>query len=125
MQNFKILIILLTFLFFIAAPATAADVTFEWDANTEPDLAGYKLYSGNESGVYDPATVVDVGKVTTHVLSNVADGKWFWALTAYDASGNESKKSNEVSMTIDTVGPGAPAAFRVILSAVSVSVEVE
>lgn len=103
----------------------AAEVTFTWDANTETDLAGYKLYQSATSGTYDPASAIDVGNVTTHVLTDVADGTWFWAATAYDTNGNQSAYSNEVSLTIDTIGPGAPQTFRVTLTASSVSVEVE
>ena len=32
---------------------STAEVTIEWDPNTEPDLAGYKVYYGNISGNYD------------------------------------------------------------------------
>lgn len=28
------------------ASAATSSVTFQWDANTEPDLVGYKLWSG-------------------------------------------------------------------------------
>jgi len=117
------LITILALLF--ATSASAAEVTFEWDANTEADLAGYKLYASKVSGEYDPAVAIDVGNVVTHKLTDVADGKWHWVLTAYDTGGNESVFSNEVSLTIDTIGPGAPKSFRVIMSAKSVSVEVE
>jgi len=43
--------------------AFSSQVTLAWDQNTEPDLAGYKLYYGNASGNY--AQVIDVGKPTS------------------------------------------------------------
>ncbi len=41
----------------------AAQVTLAWDANTDPAVAGYKLYYGKASRTY--GTPVDVGKVTS------------------------------------------------------------
>lgn len=102
--------------------AHSADVTFDWDANTEPDLAGYKLYAGGETGVYDPDLTVDVGNVITHTLTGLSGGDWFFAATAYDKDGNESGYSNEVALTIDTVAPGAPVAFRATIGASKVTV---
>ena len=40
---------------FTPTPCVSA-VTLLWDANTESDLAGYKVYVGVASGVYDPPT---------------------------------------------------------------------
>ena len=37
----------------------SAQVTLEWDPNTQPDLAGYRLNYGTESR--DHAEVIDVG----------------------------------------------------------------
>ena len=31
-------------LFYFATPAYARDVTLAWDANSEPNLKGYKIY---------------------------------------------------------------------------------
>jgi hypothetical protein len=81
-----------------AAPALAADVTLAWDANTEPDLAGYKIYFGTASGVY--GAPVTVGLQTTYTVTNLAPGTWFFAVTAINNSGLESGFSNEVSTTI-------------------------
>ncbi|HSN24149.1 MAG TPA: hypothetical protein VLS45_08295, partial [Methylomicrobium sp.] len=50
----------------ISVWARAEQVTLAWDANTESDLAGYKVHYGTASGSY--TTVVDVHKVTTAVV---------------------------------------------------------
>jgi hypothetical protein len=47
---------------------SAAEVTLAWDANTEPDLAGYMIYYGFTSRSYD--WVVDVGDQTTYTVSS-------------------------------------------------------
>jgi hypothetical protein len=43
--------------------AAAGQATLRWDANTEPELAGYKLYYGTAPGAY--GTPVSVGNVTS------------------------------------------------------------
>ncbi|MGD9350717.1 MAG: hypothetical protein PVF71_13735, partial [Desulfobacterales bacterium] len=43
--------------------ANAASVGLEWDPNSEPELAGYKIYWGTSSGNYTSSK--DVGKTTT------------------------------------------------------------
>jgi hypothetical protein len=48
----KSLLLMAVMFFCFAAPAYALDVTLEWDANTEPDLAGYYVYyrAGSSGG---------------------------------------------------------------------------
>lgn len=91
----------------------AAEVTLTWQANTESDLAGYRVYQGTVSGQYGPP--VTLGTVTTHTVMlppSTLDRTYFWALTAYDLAGNESAKSNEVSQLIigvpPVMAPGVP-----------------
>jgi hypothetical protein len=77
---------------------TLADVkvTLAWDPNTETDLAGYKVYVGTASRTY--TTTLDVGNVTTCTVNGLVPGQvYYFAVTAYDTSRNESTFSNEVS----------------------------
>lgn len=103
--------------------ALGADVTLKWDANTEADLAGYKLYHGTMSRT-DPFSQppfynspYDVGNETVFTIRNLQEGvKYYFAVTAYDVTGNESGYSNEVStMFIDMTPPGVPQQFRIHL----------
>ena len=81
--------------------AFAMQVTLQWDPNTEPNLAGYKVYYGYSSRQYN--TNVNVGKSTKAILSGLDDVKiYYFAVTAYDSNGNESKYSNEVSYNLST-----------------------
>jgi len=66
--------------------------TVSWDANTENDLAGYKIYHGPESGIYD--NVIDVGNVTNFDIE-FYPGTHYIVVTAYDLAGNESNFSKE------------------------------
>ena len=76
----------------------ASSVTLAWDANSEPDVAGYKVYFGTSSGNY--SAVIDTGNVTTAVLSNLTAGTTYFAVVAaYSTDGIESLPSSEVSFT--------------------------
>jgi len=94
--------------------AWAAEVTLGWQPNTETDLAGYKLYRGIESGIYD--TVVDTGDVISYTDSTLEDGvTYYYSLTAYDTSNNESGYSNEVSYnTPPVVLIKTPSGFTIV-----------
>ncbi len=82
----------------VLTPATTT-VTVSWDANIENDLAGYRIYYGERSRNYD--LQITVGKVTSHRIDGLTSGKrYFFAVTAYDLSGNESGFSSEVSVDI-------------------------
>ena len=111
MKKFYLLCIILCITFF-AVSVSAKDITFSWDANTESDLAGYRLYQSDQPGVYNygpvHAMVTIPAGTETCVLSGVVDGTWYWVLTAYDTEGNESGPSNEVSDTVDETAPAPP-----------------
>ena len=88
--------------------AHSADKTLRWDANTESDLGGYKIYF-SVIGV-DDWSYVDVGNVTQYKRSDLGimvDGYNYY-VTAYDTSGNESGPSN----VIDDVSPSPPSGCR-------------
>lgn len=69
-------------------------VKLAWDANTESDLAGYRIYYGSKSGEYIYS--IDVGNVTEYTLEINEQGDWFVAATAYDTDNNESNYSAEL-----------------------------
>lgn len=76
--------------------------TLEWDPPTMnedgsplTDLAGYKVYYGPGPRQY--SEVVDVGDTTEYTVDFLPSGRIYFAVAAYDFSGNESFFSNEVS----------------------------
>ena len=73
-----------------------------WSSNNESDLGGYKLYVGTASGLYSyPGSPLQVGRVTTYTLPNLPSGNtYYFAISAYDNTGNESPRSAEVSKSI-------------------------
>jgi hypothetical protein len=84
--------------FQVTAPAPTVQASLEWDPNSEPELAGYKLHYGLASGSYP--NIVDVGNSTTYTLTGLAAGTTYYiTATAYNISGLESGFSNEVVFT--------------------------
>jgi fibronectin type 3 domain-containing protein len=93
-----------------AAHAFAAQATLAWDPNTETDLAGYRIHYGTASGSY--TVHLDVHNVTTYTVTGLADGQtYYFAATAYNASGSESGYSNQVTFSASSANspPSTPS----------------
>ena len=102
MIQFLALLLIYTTVF--SQGAFAGSVTVNWDPNTESDLSGYKIYYGTQPHNYQD--VLDVRKVTSFRIDNLTAGPtYYFAVTAYDLSGNESGFSAEVSATIPDPNP--------------------
>ena len=93
----------------------AGSATLTWNANTEPDLAGYKVYydtvshSGNCPAGFG-ANAITLGKVTTYTINNLTDGQtYYFQVTAYDTSNNQSTCSTQVSKVIPVSDTRPPA----------------
>ena len=91
---------------FDTTTSSTAQISLAWDASSDPNVGGYVLHYGTQSGAYTQQ--VDVGNQTTAILSDLATGlSYFFAVSAYDQNGgNESGFSNEVSTSL----PAASAA---------------
>jgi len=98
----SILIVAISFLF--SSPVLAAHLNLAWNPNSEPDLAGYRIYYGTSPGHY--TDLVDVGDATFAQITGLSEEtEYFLSLTAYDIYGNESDFSVEVSAF---ASPGDP-----------------
>jgi len=112
-------IMLIVIIMLLPAIAFAATIQVNWNPNTEEDLAGYRLYVGTASGQYGEP--VDVGNVTGHVMEITPEhgATYYFALTAYDTSGNESGYSDEATCFVpDGVKPEKPTGLRAIIQAI-------
>ncbi len=109
---FFLIISILSGVVFGANKVFAGTATISWNANTESDLAGYKIYYGTSArtgtnpktcGLCGYSTSIDVGKVTTYTFSNLTDGQtYYFSVSAFDTSTNESSFSSEVSKTLSS-----------------------
>ena len=65
------------------------DTELRWEANTEPDLAGYEIvWRDTTSPVWTNSKAV--GKVTTFTLKGMSKDNFFFAVRAVDNDGNRS-----------------------------------
>ena len=95
---------------FIATPAQAQQVQLAWDAPVQtngspvPNLAGYKLYYGSQSGQYP--TMIQVG-LNDHLYRNefIRRSDLLLCGESLRHSGLESAFSNEVSVTLPKTPP--------------------
>lgn len=88
-----------------APPATSSGTggaTLSWTLNSETDLAGYKVYVGTASGLYSyPGSPIVIGRTDNYAISGLPVGQtYYFAISAFDNSGNESALSSEVSKSI-------------------------
>ncbi|KKP98047.1 MAG: hypothetical protein US25_C0013G0004 [Candidatus Moranbacteria bacterium GW2011_GWE1_36_7] len=78
-----------------------------WNASSESDVNGYKIYYGIEKRKGDCprdggyTKKVDVGKKTSYQIDNLKDGStYYFSVTSYNASGKESCFSEEMQKTV-------------------------
>jgi Fibronectin type III domain/Divergent InlB B-repeat domain len=102
----KVPVLFLSVLFFMALglglsplPSYAGQATLTWDPDTSTTITGYRINYGTTSGSY--AQKVDVGYATSYTLGNLSDGQtYYFVVAAYDAAGDQSGYSNEVSKSM-------------------------
>ncbi|MDC0309675.1 YCF48-related protein, partial [bacterium] len=90
-----------------APPANLAGQTgpttmqLSWTANSESDIAGYKVYYDTDGSGYPYANSVSTGSTgTSYTLTGLTTGTTYYAaVSAIDSDGNESWISAEVSGT--------------------------
>ena len=94
-----------------AADTNFNSVTLAWNANTETDLAGYRLFFSKDPAAW--THVKPLGLVTTATIELPEPGTWFFVLTAKNTAGLESLPSNMVEYTTPTA-PLKPGLFRIV-----------
>jgi hypothetical protein len=82
------------------APITQK-VQFAWDLSPDLDVIGYKVYIGNESGIYtNYLNPITISNTNTVVVPLTGFSTYFITVRAYDSFGLESVPSNEVMYQI-------------------------
>ena len=87
-----------------ASLASVSSITLAWDPSNAPSVAGYNLYYGSACRSY--TNQVPAGAATAASATDLCAGKtYYFAVTAYDASGQESPYSAEVSYAVPEPSP--------------------
>jgi len=84
----------------LSAISTAVGVDLIWNANTEPDLAGYNVYRRDGEGAPHK---LNSDLVRTPLYRDVAaetGGRYAYWVTAVDSAGNESSSSGEAAVEV-------------------------
>jgi hypothetical protein len=106
-QNYVYLFFIGIALFCSILPGTAqsADVTLAWDANSESDLSGYRVFCGESSGNYSithdiKSSDPNEPPPTTCEFTGLQEGKkYYFAAVAYNQN-SQSNYSQEIAYTV-------------------------
>ncbi|MDD2309698.1 MAG: Ig-like domain-containing protein [Desulfuromonadaceae bacterium] len=132
-HTLKILFYACIFSIVTATASQARDVTLQWDPSTDSTVTGYKVNYNADSattpfsgaGATQGSSPYDAKKVTTATLTGLDPNRtYYFAVTAYNATGTQSSYSNIVSVaeaTPPTISITAPAANTTISGTVSVT----
>ena len=95
----------------LADAPVSQSVTLAWDPSPDSTVVGYFLYYGPASD--NCTNRLDAGNSTSATLSGLQPGvAFYFNVTAYDATGQESPPSNEISYTLPVKAPQAPLVFQ-------------
>ncbi len=82
-------------------------MTLTWQPPTEntdgsalTNLAGYYIDYGTETQNYTTTVQIANPGITTYVIDNLSPGTYYFAITAYNSTGEDSGYSNQVSTTV-------------------------
>ena len=88
--------------------ASTGNVTINWNPPTQntdgtplTNLAGFKIHYGSASQKYTQTITVSNPGLVTYVVANLPAGTYYFAVTAYSATGTESPLSSEVSTKVN------------------------
>ncbi len=76
----------------IVASGLSNDTALKWDANKEPDFAGYEIvWRDTTSGVWTNSR--SIGNVTSYTVNGLSKDNYFFGVRAVDKNGNRSPAS--------------------------------
>ena len=71
------------------------------DGTALSDLAGYRLYYGTSADALSQVTQIASAGISAYTVENLSSGTWYFAISAYTASGVESSLSAVVTSTVN------------------------
>ncbi|MEQ1800508.1 MAG: hypothetical protein ABL989_01180 [Gammaproteobacteria bacterium] len=80
--------------------------TSDGDGDELNDLAGFRIYYGNQSRAYTQSINVNNPGVSSYYIDGLVAGTYYFAVSSYDFSGNESAPSGEVKAILGVSSGG-------------------
>jgi hypothetical protein len=81
--------------------ASEAAVDLSWSINSEPDVAGYRVYRSESEGVRGEPLSADLSPSPAYRDATAQSGRRYWySVTAIDRAGNESVPSAQILVEI-------------------------
>ena len=112
----------------LEAQTSTVSASLTWNANTESDLAGYKVYRGQGTAQCSgtaplpaltvngtPVRVLAPSIVYTDTTVPRVEGPLCYELTAYDTSSNESGRSIRAQVVLNVNPPSSPQNLQVVI----------
>jgi fibronectin type 3 domain-containing protein len=85
----------------VGSPTNSPEVDLSWSINVETDLAGYRVYRGEQEGTPGQLVTPDLLLSPAYRDTSVQPGHRYWySVTSVDRSGNESAPSVPVAAEI-------------------------
>ena len=93
----KFILLFIPLFFGFVSPVYAVNVTLQWNPNSEPNLAGYRVFSREKGQSYDYTNPsLEVAEASC-IINNLDENKtYYFVVRAFDTKGIESGDSNEV-----------------------------
>ena len=89
-------------------PAVSGLVTLSWTAPTQntdgsalTNLAGYRVYYGNNATNLSQQIAIASPATTTAAIENLAPGTWYFAMADYNSAGVESARTATVTQVVN------------------------
>jgi hypothetical protein len=107
MRHIRSVLSVIALVLVAATQAAAAQLTLAWDANTEPNIAGYVIEWGTSAAPF--ANTTTVGNVTTWTLGTAVAGTTYsFRVMAFNTAGEFSDPSTAVSGSVTAGNPSGP-----------------
>lgn len=126
MKKLFIIFILLTIAFNGLSFAADQSLTFTWEQVIPSDMGGWTIYYGLQSGNFTnqiniPYDTCDMATdppscqspAAIKMITGGEEATYYFVMSAYDTSNNESGYSNEVSKELDFLSPDVPVRVTV------------
>jgi len=108
-KTWKLILLCIPLIFCFAEPGYAIDLFFQWDANTESDLAGYRVFCREQGQSYDYNNPIWEGTNTTCTIYDLDETKTYYFVSrAFDIYGLESINSDELVFEAATTADNQP-----------------